>query len=322
MSTAAGTDDYSDYNAVEAWHQLVGEYVRPMEPSPAPEESFRARMRVERMGPLDVLEAAATPYVVHRSPKAIARSHGPGEIFCSLQLAGSHLIVQDGQERIRRPGELAIFDPQYPCTIVCGEPVNFLAFVFPRQTVSSNLETLIQGAGTVLPADQGIGPLVTSFLRQLGGQLGNVRPATAARLAGHTLDLLSTFFADLLGTESCIDGAGQRSLVVQIKVYIEANLTDPNLSPTTVAAAHHISVRYLQKLFETQGLTASGLIRERRLEHARRDLANPTQKGVPITDIAERWRFADSAHFSRLFKASYDLSPRDYRRGQLIVPVG
>jgi AraC-like DNA-binding protein len=107
-----------------------------------------------------------------------------------------------------------------------------------------------------------------------------------------------------------------------MKAYIEANLTDPNLSPTTVAVTHHISIRHLQKLFETQGLTVSGWIRERRLEHARRDLANPTQHGVSITAIADRWRFGDSSHFSRVFKAAYGLSPRDYRHEQLIVPAG
>ncbi len=322
MSTATGAKSYPDHDPVEVWHQLVGEYVHPMEPSAAPGQPFRARMRIERMGPIDVLEVAATPYVVHRSPKAIARDHGLDQLFCSLQLTGTHLIVEDGHERIRHPGELVIFDPHHPCTLVCGEPVNFLAFVFPRQTVGSDLEALTQGAATVLPTGPGIGALVTSFLRQLGGQLGDVRPATADRLAGPTLDLLSTFFADLLGTEPGIDGAAQRSLVVQVKAYIEASLADPDLSSATVAAAHHISIRHLQKLFETQGLTVSGWIRERRLEHARRDLINPAQHNVPITVIAARWRFADSAHFSRVFKAAYGLSPRDHRHDQLILPVG
>jgi AraC-like DNA-binding protein len=98
-------------------------------------------------------------------------------------------------------------------------------------------------------------------------------------------------------------------------------LADPNLSLTTLAAAHHISIRQLQKLFATQGLTISGWIRERRLERARRDLANPAQPNVPITAIADRWMFANSAHFSRVFKAAYNISPRDYRHEHLIVPT-
>jgi len=317
ISAAMDADDYP----VETWHPLVGEYVRPMEPLPAPEQPFRAWMRVKRIGSIEVLEAAATPYVVHRSPNEIAREHSPGQIFCSLQLTGPHLIVQDGQEIVRRPGELAIFDPQHPCTLVCGQPVNFLAFVFPRQAVGSDLDALARGAATVLPSTQGIGALVRSFLHQLGKQSGDVQPATSARLASNTLDLLSTFFADLRGTEPGIGGAAQRSLIIQAKAYIEGNLADPDLSPTTVAAVHHVSVRHLQKLFEGQALTVSGWIRERRLEHARRDLANPDQDGVSITVIADRWGFADSAHFSRAFRAVYGLSPRDYRNNRFAVAI-
>lgn len=313
MSTVVGTDDYSDHDSVEVWHQLVGEYVQPTETSARPNRPFRAQMQIGQIGSIEVLDVTATPYVVHRTQRQIARSRGFEQIFCSLQLAGPHLIVQDGREMIRYPGDLVIFDPCYPCTLVCGEPVHFLAFVFPRKSVGSDLEALVQGAATVLPSGQGIGALVTSFLRQLAEQLRDVRPSAAARLSDHTLDLLSTFFADLLGTEPGIGGAVQRSLVLQAKAHIEANLANPNLSPATVAAAHHVSVRYLQKLFETHGLTISGWIRERRLEHARRDLTDPAQYGVPLTTIANRWKFADSAHFSRVFKAAYGLSPRGYR---------
>jgi AraC-like DNA-binding protein len=209
--------------------------------------------------------------------------------------------------------------------VVCDQPMNFLAFVFPCQTVDSDLEALVQGAATVLPAGQGIGALVTSLLRELDAHSGDIRPAAVDRLATPVRDLLATLSADLQGAEPSIDGADgatQRALVEQVKAYIEAHLAEPHLSSTTVAAAHYISVRHLQKLFETQGLTVSGWIRKRRLEHARRDLSDPAQRSVSITVIADRWRFADSAHFSRAFKAAYGLSPRDYRQGKLDAPAG
>jgi AraC-like DNA-binding protein len=34
----------------------------------------------------------------------------------------------------------------------------------------------------------------------------------------------------------------------------------------------------------------------------------------PISAIAARWGFPDPAHFSRLFKATYGRSPRQFRR--------
>jgi AraC-like DNA-binding protein len=80
-----------------------------------------------------------------------------------------------------------------------------------------------------------------------------------------------------------------------------------------IAAAHQISTRYLHKIFHDQGLTVAGWIRQRRLERCHRDLADPVLRSHPIHAIATRWGFSDSAHFSRLFRAAYGTSPRDYR---------
>lgn len=69
-----------------------------------------------------------------------------------------------------------------------------------------------------------------------------------------------------------------------------------------IAAAHHISVRRLHKLFEDQPQTVAALIRQHRLERCRADLARSDRT---VTAVAARWGFSDPAHFSRLFKATY-----------------
>jgi AraC-like DNA-binding protein len=80
-----------------------------------------------------------------------------------------------------------------------------------------------------------------------------------------------------------------------------------------VATANHISVRYVQKLFESEGETVTGWIRARRIEHCRRDLADPQCAQLPISSIAARWGLVNAAHFSRLFKSVHGLSPTEYR---------
>jgi AraC-like DNA-binding protein len=79
------------------------------------------------------------------------------------------------------------------------------------------------------------------------------------------------------------------------------------------ATAHHISLRYLHKLFEGQPTTASGWIRQRRLERCRRDLLDPALGDRSVGAIAARWGLIDAAHFSRLFRAAYGLPPGEYR---------
>jgi AraC-like DNA-binding protein len=45
--------------------------------------------------------------------------------------------------------------------------------------------------------------------------------------------------------------------MAQFHAFIWENLGDPNLTPGAIAAAHHISLRYLHKLFHAEGQTVA-----------------------------------------------------------------
>ncbi|PYC79541.1 hypothetical protein C7C46_14400 [Streptomyces tateyamensis] len=101
--------------------------------------------------------------------------------------------------------------------------------------------------------------------------------------------------------------------------FIQRNLHDPELSPSAIAGAHHISVSYLHRLFtqESQGETVAAWIRRQRLEKARRDLADPALCTLPVHAVAARWGIPRAADFSRGFRAAYGLSPTEHRQRAL-----
>ena len=105
---------------------------------------------------------------------------------------------------------------------------------------------------------------------------------------------------------------------LRIHAFIEQHLGDLDLAPGSVAAAHYISVRFLYRLFESQGTTVAAWIRHRRLERCRADLADPALGGAPVSAVAARWGLPDPAHFNRLFKRTYGLPPAEYRRACLM----
>ncbi|MGH3241637.1 MAG: helix-turn-helix domain-containing protein, partial [Spirillospora sp.] len=57
----------------------------------------------------------------------------------------------------------------------------------------------------------------------------------------------------------------------------------------------------------------AGWARTQRLERARRDLTDPSQRATPVQAVAARWGFAHASDFSRAFRRAYGMSPRDYR---------
>jgi AraC-like DNA-binding protein len=133
--------------------------------------------------------------------------------------------------------------------------------------------------------------------------------------------MLAAVLTDEFGSGATAwNGPRQAALLGQIKGYVEDQLGDPGLGPASIAAAHHISPRYLRKLFEGEGDSVARWIRSRRLEHCRRDLSRLEMCDKSVSSVAAHWGLTDAAHFSRLFKAAYGRSPRDYRHSML-APV-
>jgi transcriptional regulator GlxA family with amidase domain len=108
------------------------------------------------------------------------------------------------------------------------------------------------------------------------------------------------------------DGVSERLRAVQD--YAIAHLGDDTLSPTSIAQKHGISERQLHRLFRPLGVSICRWIRQCRLDRCAADLLDVNQRHRPITDIALRYGFGDSAHFSRVFRAEFEQTPSEFRR--------
>ncbi|MEU1572607.1 helix-turn-helix domain-containing protein [Streptomyces collinus] len=100
---------------------------------------------------------------------------------------------------------------------------------------------------------------------------------------------------------------------MRVKDHILRHLADPGLAPPAIAAAHFVSVRYLHKLFQSEGVTVGEWIRTQRLERCRRDLLRSPAPGDGVAAVARRWGFTSPSHFSRAFRAAYGVAPREWR---------
>ncbi|MGZ4251713.1 MAG: helix-turn-helix domain-containing protein [Solirubrobacteraceae bacterium] len=103
-------------------------------------------------------------------------------------------------------------------------------------------------------------------------------------------------------------------LLLHAQAYIAANLGDAGLDPEQVAHACFISTRYLHRVFGEEGFSVCESIRTARLDRCRRDLINPSLADEPISMIASRWGLPNLPHFSRLFRAAFGCSAREFRR--------
>ena len=143
----------------------------------------------------------------------------------------------------------------------------------------------------------------------------------AAQLEAHALqgltwamlEILNAAAVSRLSSEARNSSRHRAFQVHQIRLHIEERLRDDDLTPANVAAAHGISQRYLNKLFEAEYTSVGRLIRDRRLDKCHHDFQNPAFSEKPISQIAYSWGFNSSSHFSRIFKERFGTSPQELR---------
>jgi AraC-like DNA-binding protein len=103
-----------------------------------------------------------------------------------------------------------------------------------------------------------------------------------------------------------------------VKADILTRLTQPDAGLASIAAAHGISTRYVQYLFEMTGTSFTGFVLEHRLLLAYRLLHEPRGQRRKISDIATTAGFADISYFNRAFKARFGATPSDVRQGRVV----
>lgn len=102
------------------------------------------------------------------------------------------------------------------------------------------------------------------------------------------------------------------SLALQIRDYIDAHYTDPNMCANMVAQEFQISTPYISKIFktvETDGFI--NYINKKRIEKAKELLRFSSEK---IVDIATQSGFSNTTSFIRLFKKTEGIPPSTYRK--------
>ncbi|HEY6740316.1 MAG TPA: hypothetical protein VI076_15840, partial [Actinopolymorphaceae bacterium] len=116
----------------------------------------------------------------------------------------------------------------------------------------------------------GVGAVLSRLVTDLAGSSSEFGPKDGPRLGLMVADLLTALIANLLeseasgGPESAAasdGGVRRRELLHRIQSYVLERLADPELDARSIAAAHHISLSYLYRLFEDVGTPVAAWIR-------------------------------------------------------------
>ncbi|MDX3568764.1 helix-turn-helix domain-containing protein [Streptomyces sp. ID05-47C] len=320
IGTVFRSDDIPVEHRFDYWRELTHRAIAPSDMSSEYAADFWASQRLLELGPVFVWPTSHLPTRFRRTEKMVRQSD-PEMYHVSLVLGGGLGFDHVGRSDVFGPRDLWVsdtarsYDVRPPAgrahRLITGVGVNFSKVLLP--VPPARIRELL---GRRLSGREGMGALLTEFLIGLDRESDSLQPTDAQRLSTVLLDLLSAWFAQLLEAEDTLPPeTRQRALTTRIRAFIRQNLHDPALTPPVIAAAHHISLSYLHRLFKQDcpGASVAAWIRSQRLQGAHRDLADPALKSTPIHTIATRWGFPRASDFTRAFRGAYGLSPTEYR---------
>jgi AraC-like DNA-binding protein len=189
---------------------------------------------------------------------------------------------------------------------------------FALRLRKSLIEHLVPNLSDALskPVDRNSLPmrLLMGYLLTLDADEAVPSPEARHMMVTHICDLLALAIGASRDASAVAVGRGVRaSRLAAIKADILDNLARPDLSASGIAARHGITRRYVDMLFEAEGVTFSEFVVEQRLARAHRMLSDPRFAHRSINAIALDVGFSDLSYFNRTFRRRYGATPSDVR---------
>lgn len=268
---------------------------------------------VNALGPIRFIEMTTGSTTIRRTESDIHASDERCFTFL-LQIEGAARFQQYGYQVVLRPGDLCLCDNGAPYSLSSEEGCTLLMIRVPSELLRENLPSPHECCGQRLGQEQDLvstaGAMARSLMEQSRTSLSDECRERAAR---HLLALMSSCYV------ASFDQLGPRSSVMtgrhwRVRLFIEQNLRDPELSPAMIATRLKLSSRYLRMIFAANNESISAYVLRRRLEECAARLIDPRWAGHSITEIAFSWGFNSAPHFTRSFRECFKFSPRDYRQ--------
>ena len=294
----------------ENWEHALNRSHLPWRLTERPAADFDATIAMREFDDYRLIRCSCDATRGSRTINEIARTDGRTLSLLHLR-HGKEALTIDDNAIVLQAGDIVLWDSERRMTFEVPDRLEKLTLMFPHGALTSVFPNAADYVGQVIPSRRGLSTLLTSYLSSIEREMWTMTTHDLTAAMKPTMDLLAT----VLTMESTLPRQSLRSITLtRIQQYIIDNLSDPGLTPTTVAAANGITTRYLHLLFEDVGASAAQWIRERRLERCRDDIARSAASGRSITEIAYDWGFNHPSHFSRAFKAHFGMAPREYQR--------
>jgi len=265
------------------------------------------------LGEIDVSHLRSNSPRVRHTQSHVGRD-GDAYFLVVMLKQGRGAICQDGRMAVLGAMDLAVVDTTRPYELLFEQGAHDLVVLrIARRRLLAHVTNMEMLCATAISGQRGVGPLLAPMVAGLRPDVAALPVPTALAVSDSLMTLLGAALHALPDARGCRPSSMAQYHLARIRAYIEENVRDPCLSIGSIAAAMKISPDHLSRIFRGEPVPPSRLIWLRRLEGARRELADPRLADRGVSEIAFSWGYNDAAHFSRSFREQYGISPREWR---------
>ena len=291
-----------------AWRDFFGHAVLKVEIESFDDDAFLSDATLRSVQGLGLISGRHRAARYARPRHMVENDDAVLWIFRSGQsrynVLGRETMVQAGDAVLMGAGEGG-------CNAAPGE-CSFVGLRVPKAALAS-VPRLEDKSCRRIPAETPALQLLTHYVRGLEDTPTLATPSLRQRAVTHVHDLIALAAGAVREAAEIAHGrsVGATRLSI-IKDYIAGNLGE-NLSVGALAVRYQVTPRYIQMLFESDGMTFTAYVLGQRLAHAHRLLADPGRAREKIATIALDSGFGDISYFNEAFRRRYGLTPSDVR---------
>lgn len=274
-------------------------------------EGTQGWIKTYQIGSLLVGQAFMTGghFVYSRDQRKVA-ALGLDVILVQVIEKGGDLRFAGAEGVPGRPGDVCVVDMMRTFRSETSDCTN-LNLALPRNLLPLSAQELDGLHGVVLPGHTVAGQMMAQHIRLLWGLASGLSADEIPVVTRATLELLTALSAPYRGSGGP-DGHLHSVQLMRVRRHIEARLGDGGLGPARLCRDFGLSRASLYRLFTPLG-GVSDYIRERRLQQAFTQLADPALRHKTMGQVAQDNGFTGWAVFARAFRSRFQMTPGEVR---------
>lgn len=291
---------------IKLWEEYNEEELFGLRCSTLSDRSIMATQTNVELDHLRLTHIYGNEHVIERNVSSI-RDHPVDSVMLCLLLKGNAFLYHRNGCDTLSAGDAVVYDANRPFMYGFATDMEQVIVEVPRVLLTQRPGTEDDFAPQVLRLDDS--PAASQARLAAGSVLRAFHQGLGT--SPDTEESLLDAFHLLTGHQ---ERAGSRAYLKLAFAFVDSRLGE-ELTVERLAKEIGLSARHLTRLFAEEGTTPARYITERRMNRAANLLADPTHRHLSIAQIGTRVGMRQPAHFSRAFKATFGVTPREHRSG-------